>query len=338
MMPLRRILARAWIAALVATFFVVAAQQPAKGQAAQQSPQQGDIEALVRLVDAVGAGEQEAPGAVPIRWVSNHFIKGQGNETYIPFTLAVNRTQLQRATVALYVRVVDRRQPAPAAGAERVRYPWDHLNFVDLPADGSVSRAIALPPGDYDVFIAVKQAATADEAAADRVGVLRHQLTVPDYGAPGLLTSSVILAREMELLPAPLPPEMQEEQPYVFGPMRIEPASDARFGKMGELQVIFWIYGARATGAGKPDVEVEYLFHHRLPEGEKYFNRTEPQALNAETLPPEFSMEAGHQLPGSVVVPLEIFPAGDYRLEIKVNDKVSGESVTRNMNFTVLPS
>jgi hypothetical protein len=46
---------------------------------------------------------------------------------------------------------------------------------------------------------------------------------------------------------------------------------------------------------------------------------------------------AGHQLPGSLVVPLTSFPAGDYRLEIKVTDKASGKSVTQNVSFTVLP-
>jgi hypothetical protein len=337
-MPIRGVLVRARTAAL-ATAALVLVAAPAPGQqAAQQSPQQHDIETLVRLVDAVGAGEQEAPEAVPVRWVSNHFIKGQGDETYIPFTISVTRSQLQRSTVALYVRVVNRGQAAPADGAERVTYPWDHLNFVDVPASGSISRAMALAPGSYDVFIAVKEAATTEDAATERVGLVRQQLTVPDFTAAGLLTSSILLAREMEVLGSPLPPERQEEEPYVFGPMRIVPAPNATFDKTGELQVIFWIYGARPTGAGKPDVEVEYLFHHRLPEGEKYFNRTEPQALNAETLPPEFNIGAGHQLPGSVVVPLEIFPAGDYRLEIKVNDKVSGETVTRNVNFTVLPS
>ena len=62
---------------------------------------------------------------------------------------------------------------------------------------------------------------------------------------------------------------------------------------------MWFVAPAPRAADGKPDVEVEYLFHHRFPDGEKYFNRTEPQALNATTLPPEFSMAAGHQLPGS---------------------------------------
>jgi hypothetical protein len=119
--------------------------------------------------------------------------------------------------------------------------------------------------------------------------------------------------------------------------MRIVPSPDGKFGKNAELSVIFWIYGAQAGAGGKPDVTIDYNFHQKTGDTEKYFNKTAPQQLNAQTLPPEFSVAAGHQLPGSLVVPLNSCPAGDYRLEIKVTDKASGKSVTQNVNFTVLP-
>jgi hypothetical protein len=34
-------------------------------------------------------------------------------------------------------------------------------------------------------------------------------------------------------------------------------------------------------------------------------------------------------------VPLASFPVGDYRLEIKLTDKLSGKTMTQNVNFTV---
>ena len=57
--------------------------------------------------------------------------------------------------------------------------------------------------------------------------------------------------------------------------------------------------------------------------------------MNASTLPAQFDVAAGHQLPGSLVVPLASFPVGDYRLEIKLTDKISGKTLTQNVNFTV---
>jgi len=145
------------------------------------------------------------------------------------------------------------------------------------------------------------------------------------------------VAQSVEPLSAALPADQQEANPYVFGPMRIVPSPDGKFSKSGELSVIFWIYGAKEAASGKPDVVVDYSFHQKLAEGEKYFNKTAPQPLNAETLPPQFSIAAGHQLPGSLVIPLASFPAGDYRLEIKVTDKPSGAQLTQSVNFTVLP-
>ncbi len=80
---------------------------------------------------------------------------------------------------------------------------------------------------------------------------------------------------------------------------------------------------------------MEYAFHQKTADGEKFFNKTDPQVMNAETLPPQFDLAAGHQLTGSLAVPLASFPEGDYRLELKVSDKVSGKSVTRESTFSV---
>jgi len=35
-------------------------------------------------------------------------------------------------------------------------------------------------------------------------------------------------------------------------------------------------------------------------------------------------------------VPLASFPEGDYRLEIKITDKLAAKSLVRNVNFTVV--
>jgi hypothetical protein len=300
-------------------------------------------------------------GEVPIKWESNHFVKGQ-TDTYIPFTLQVDKASLN-AGAAMLVRVVNAEQAASFAAAlnaarqpsnknqppARTNYAWDNVSFVEVPEGGKLQRAIQLRPGQYVAYIAVKEKspappasnnrnnrnAAAAPAAPAKVGLLRHELTVPDFNVSELATSSVIVARSVE--PMTAPPTDQESNPYVFGPMKIVPSPDGRFGKSSELSVIFWIYGAQATASGKPDVTIDYNFHQKLAEGEKYFNKTAPQQLNAQTLPPEFNVALGHQLPGSLVVPLASFPAGDYRLEIKVTDKASGKSITQNVSFSVLP-
>jgi hypothetical protein len=397
-MQVRRVLAVS-----VAILLVVAVASPViaqrdndkNKQPARSAQEQADVQALVQAVEvallsdigitvpAPGAPPPAAPpaakplalgapdnsqGEVPVKWDSNHFVKGQ-TDTYIPFTLQLDKSTLPSGA-ALWVRVVTVDQAASFAQQvmamakqqgnnrnqppARTMFAWDNGSFVDVPEGGKLQRAIQLRPGQYVAYIAVKDKSPAaagnqrnndrnrndrsapPAAAPGKVGVLRHEITVPDFGQGDLTTSSVIVARSVEQVSAA--PTDQESNPYVFGPMRIVPSPDGKFAKSAELSVIFWIYGAQAAASGKPDVTIDYNFHQKLAEGEKYFNKTAPQQLNAQTLPPEFSVAAGHQLPGSLVVPLGSFPAGDYRLEIKVTDKASGKSVTQNVNFTVLPA
>jgi hypothetical protein len=318
--------------------------RPADSQAKPASdpkatPEQQDLAALSQLVDAVSAGTQPAPTDVAVTWSSHHFIKSQGDSVYVPFTISIDRRQLTAPSTALYVRVVSK-QPAatPPAPGTRPSYPWDTIHFIELPADGKLSRAIALPPGTYEVFVGVKdKGAAAPAAGPAKIGLVRHDLTVPSFNGPDLAISSVILARSLEQLTAPLAPDKQQDNPYVFGTLKVVPSVDGSFAKTGELQVLFWVYGASHT-AGKPDVRVEFNFHQMLPEGPKYFNKTAPQDMNATTLPPEFNLTMGHQLLSSLAIPLASFPAGNYKLEIKVTDKPSGKSLTDSVNFTVSPS
>jgi hypothetical protein len=302
-------------------------------------------------------------GDIPVKWELNHFVKGQ-TDTYVPFTVNVDRASVAGGA-AVYIRIVTAEQAdafaqtmakmaaAAAKGekqtANRPTFAWDSINFADVAEDGRISRAVQLKPGQYAMFVAVKEKTPASggknerkgsdknqpsAGAPGKVGILRHDMTVPDYMANELNTSSIIIARSVEQVAAPAGD--QEANPYTFGPMKITPSVDGKFTKKDELSVIFWIYGAQAAASGKPDVTIDFNFHQRLPEGEKYFNKTAPQQLNAQTLPPEFSVAAGHQLPGSLVVPLASFPPGDYRLEITVTDKASGKTVKQNANFSVL--
>ena len=84
---------------------------------------------------------------------------------------------------------------------------------------------------------------------------------------------------------------------------------------------------------------VECSFFKQEPGGaETFFNKTLPQNLNAQTMPPEFSFAAGHQLQTGQAVGLSTFPEGDYRLEIKVTDKIANKTLTRDLRFRVGPT
>jgi uncharacterized lipoprotein YbaY len=364
-MNIRRLLAPVLALGLCVSTGTALAQRSSTNQTpptARPAPDP-DTVTLVQLVDAaivaaptVQAGDT-SKGDIPLKWESAHLIKGQ-NGVYIPFTVSFDPSSIRTSDVSIYVRAVDKNQLAtvataltpPPAGSKPStppavpKYPWDNVHFVQKPADGRITRAIALPPGDYELFVAVKERSAAPTAALSnppgspiaRTGLLRHAVLAPDFSKPELQTSSVILATAVEPVSGQLTAAEQEANPYVFGPMRVLPSRDGRFGKNNELQLIFWVYGASAAAGGKPDVTIDFSFYLKQPDGvEKYFNKTAPQELNAKSLPAEFSIAAGHQLPGSLVVGMAPFPAGDYRLEIKVTDKPSGKVVTQNVTFTV---
>jgi hypothetical protein len=346
MMDIRRVLVLAVAATTLATAPALLArqnnQQPNRRDQERRSQQeQRDTQALVQMVDAIAAGKQPAPTDIAVQWQANHFMRGADGTTYIPFSLTLDASKLAAPGVGLYVRVVSKGAAAAPVPADNTKkgasaYPWDNVQFLDVKPDGKVSRAMALKPGEYEVLVAVREKSpleTQRNQPPSKAGFLRRDLTVPELAGPDLTTSSLLLGA-IEQLSAPLTPEQQQENPYTFGTMRVVPSLDAKFKKGGELQVLFWVYGTQ-TNAGKPDLQIEYNFHQKLAEGEKYFNKTAPQLLNASTLPAQFDVAAGHQLPGSLVVPLASFPVGDYRLEIKLTDKISGKTLTQNVNFTV---
>jgi hypothetical protein len=322
--------------------------QNRREQERRSQAEQRDIQALVQLVDAVAAGKQPTPAEIPMKWVGNHFVRGAEGATYIPFTLTIDASQMAAPGTALYVRAVSKAAtPAPAPAQQQNQrgnqqpppptYPWDDIQFLNVPSDGQVSRAMMLKPGEYEVFIAVKERSPEQPQRNQppaKTGVLRQPITVPDYTGPQLTISTPIVATSVDPLQTPLSPEEQRANPYTFGgALRVVPSRDMKFKTSGEFLMVFWVYGQPASG--KPDVQIEYNFHHKTAEAEKYFNKAQPQVFNASTLPPNFDFAAGHQLMSIFGVPLKSFPAGDYRVEFTVIDKRTGNKLTENVTFTV---
>jgi hypothetical protein len=258
-------------------------------------------------------------------------------------------------SVSLYWRVVAKDAaasvPVPAATGKKddkkddkkapVRYAYEDLNpIVVTPGQNGpvrVSRAFTVEGGTYDVYVVVKEAALPQKnAPAPKASLIKQTITVPDLWTADLSTSSIIVAQRIEPLNAPLSPNEQVERPYALGMMEIVPAFEMKFSKKSELSTFMLIYNPKTDAMNKPDVTVEYSFYAK-PSGapEKFFNKTNPQNLNAATLPPAFDMTLGHQLQTGQAVPLASFPDGEYRLEIKVTDKLANKSLTRDVNFTV---
>lgn len=355
-MQIRRVVALsvalAFVGVMAPTLFAQGAPNAKRDQPKRTKQEQQDIEALVKVAEVVTAGTEPGPTDLPIAWTSNYYSLMANGVTYVPFTLSIDPAKVAAPGLAMYVRVISKDPapaPAPAAAAGRERgrdeqparptYPWEDIFFGPVGADGKIQRAIAVKPGNYDVLVFAKERTPEKEqknAPPRKVGVLRHALTVPNFATTDLQTSSVILAGTVEPIAKPLTPAEQLEQPYTLNGVRLVPSPDGKFKKSSELQLVFWVYGAGNT-AGKPNLVIDYSFHQKTGDAEKYFNKTAPQELSAQTLQPDFDANLGHQLMGYLLgLPLTSFPEGDYRLEIKITDKISGKTVTQNANFAVV--
>ena len=308
---------------------------PAVGASAQdlEDWQRDELRGLLGAIDSAVEGEI-VPEADPFE-LRLDFLKGTDGNIYVPFTLMIDPARVDSPMLSMYLFVA-------LPGEEDPVFEDVHFANVNAGSDGplQISRAFTAPGGTYDVYVALQQS-MGEESDDDERGpimLLRERVDVPDLWDGRLQLSSIIVPELVEPLAAPLTPDEQMLSPYSLGTTRIVPKFDEDFGKQAELSLIFLVYNPGLEGGSKPNIMIEYSFYQRSAAGEEYFNRTNPQEFNSQTLPAEFDVTLGHQIVAGQTVPLSLFPAGDYRLEIKVTDNTNSAEIIENVMFTVLES
>src|SRR3954469_7622908 len=320
--------------------------------------QKREIQNIVKSVDDLAAG-QTAANDLSMTWVREDVLKAQGQKEYVPFTVQIDPSKVSGGTVAFYWRVVSKTPAAAAAPdpgkkddkkdkdkdkGKKSDYAYEDISFMPVTAGQTsmkISRSFTVPAGNYDVYLIAKEPTPEKppkNAPPQKMSAIKQTVNVPDFWNNELTTSSVIVAQRIDPLPAPLTPQQQIERPYALGGIEIVPVNSLKMPKKAELQTFMIIYNPKTDSMNKPDVQVEYNFYSKAGGAEKFFNKTTPQSLNAQTLPPQFDVAAGHQLQAGQGVPLSTFPEGDYRLEIKVTDKIANKSISRDVNFSVTGS
>jgi hypothetical protein len=340
MMAIRRAMTMMVALVISATFAasgVSAQQQGQKPDTKKRSKQeQQEIEQVVKVVDGVMAG-QPAPGDITMT-LEPFFMKSQEQRTFVPFVLSINNAP--KTDAAMYVRVVNpAAQPDPKA--KKVEYPWDDIHFIPAAAlageSVKLNRVFMATAGTYDVYIAFKERIPekAPKNTVAKIGVLKTKVTVPDFYNGELATSTVLVAEKVNVLTAPVSGDEARERPFVFGLQELIPAPDMEFKKAEELSIFFQVYNSGLDPSGKPNLTLEYEFHKVEGTGEKFFNKTNPQTVNASNLPPQFD-PAKFPVPGGITVPLASFAEGQYRLNIKISDKASGKpALSQDIKFSV---
>lgn len=302
------------------------------------------------------------------------YLKASDNKIYAPFTVTVQPDVIGKgANMGAYIRLAPKGAVPPEApppldpkakkekekqdkkkkGKEAqdlagqavsgVEYPWeDYYDLTAVPRGPggplTFSRPFSVSAGEYDAYVAVSVKDPAATPGPFKVAVHKATVTVPNYWSSDFQISSVFLANKVTPLAEVPAGDAQKLKPYVIGNLEVVPAVDGKFAAADELSVFFIIYGVALGDDKKPDVVVEWQPYKKGPLGEAKFRGVAPQKLNNETLPPGFDVAQGHQLVGSLNVPVSAFDAGDYRLAIKVTDNKTGKSLTHDVAFTVAGS
>ena len=198
---------------LVAALSIAGAESMiAQAKPAEKSDQtqRADAQATISLVDDLATGKPAA-ATLPIKWEHQDYIKAQADKTYVPFTIAIEPGALTTSGLSLYLRVVKKGAdagppPAPAKPEKdnkkdkdkappvtaQSSYAFENLYLIDTPAPAAataaatqpvrVSRAFAVPPGDYDVYLAVREHGAPSQAAGSAAAPADTCRTCGDTG------------------------------------------------------------------------------------------------------------------------------------------------------------
>jgi 5-hydroxyisourate hydrolase-like protein (transthyretin family) len=185
-------------------------------------------------------------------------------------------------------------------------------------------KALPLRPGRYKLYVAVK------DVNGDRKGVWSRSIVVPDYSDDKLSTSTLIVADQME----PVPTKAIGTGSFVIGTMKIRPrvapadGKPAVFKKDKDQKLNFWmqVYNLGVDEkTHKPSATFEYQITNVATNKQvvQKMESTDTMGNIGEQVTLQKSIAAANLQPGI------------YKIEIKVNDNISKQTVDPSAVFAV---
>jgi len=235
----------------------------------------------------------------------------------------VNKDGVQRGTVNIFGRVT-------TIGG-RTAQTFEDTVQVDVPAEllpkvtenSSVYwKALPLRPGRYRFDVVVK------DVNGDRVGTWSKGVQVPEYADDRLSASSLILADQME----PVAAKNVGTGSFVIGTTKVRPRVPSSDGKpvvfKRNQKLNFWmqVYNLSMDDkTHKPSATVEY----------DVVNTTTNKPVIHTIESTEQMGNIGDQVTLQKTLSAANLDPGIYRIEIKVNDKISKQTLGPSATFAV---
>jgi GWxTD domain-containing protein len=265
--------------------------------------------------------------------VRSDFVKVTGDTVLVPITIQMkyrditfaNKDGIQRGTVNIFGRVTTL--------TGKVVQTFEDTAQVDVPAEllprtaenSSVYwKALPLRPGRYKVEIAVK------DVNGDRKGLWSRGIVVPEFSDDKLSTSSLIVADLME----PVPTKDVSTGNFVIGLNKVRPrvapadGKPALFKKSKDQKVNFWlqVYNlGMDEKTHKPSATFEF----------DIVNIATNKAVVQKMESTETMGNVGEQVTLQKSIASANLQPGTYRIEIKVNDNISKQTVDPSATFAV---
>lgn len=237
----------------------------------------------------------------------------------------VNKDGVQRGTVNIYGKL--------STLTGKPVQTFEDTVQVDVPAEllprtaenASVYwKAVPLRPGRYKLYVAVK------DVNGDRKGVWSRGIVVPEYSDDKLASSSLIIADEMQ----PVPTKDIGTGSFVIGTMKVRPrvagadGKPALFHRDKDPKVNFWmqVYDLGVDQkTHKPSATFEY----------DIINLATNKPIVQKTESTETMGNVGEQVTLQKSIPTGALQPGLYKIEIKVNDNISKQTVDPSAVFQV---
>ena len=261
------------------------------------------------------------------------FVKVTSDTVLVPITIQmknrditfVNKDGVQRGTVNIFGRL--------STLTGKIVQTFEDTVQVDVPAEllprtaenASVYwKALPLRTGRYKLNVAVK------DVNGDRKGVWSRSIVVPEYSDDKLATSTLIVADQME----PVPTKAIGTGSFVIGTMKVRPrvapadGKPAVFKRDKDQKLNFWmqVYNLGVDEkTHKPSATVEYDITNIAT------NKSVVQKIeNTDTMG-----NVGDQLTLQKSIAAANLQPGTYKIQIKVNDNISKQTVDPSAVFAV---
>ena len=265
--------------------------------------------------------------------VRTDFVKVTDDTVLVPVTIQMkyrditfaNKDGVQRGTVNIFGRV--------STLTGKVVQTFEDTAQVDVPAEllpktadnSSVYwKSLPLRPGRYKVEVAVK------DVNGDRKGLWSRGIIVPEYSDDKLATSSLIVADLME----PVPTKDVSTGNFVIGLNKVRPrvapanGKPAVFKRGRDQKVNFWmqVYNLGVDDkTHKPSATFEY----------DIVNIATNKPIVQKTESTDTMGNVGEQVTLQKSIASANLQPGVYKIEIKVNDKISKQTVDPSATFAV---